>query len=352
MSVKKATIILIFLCLSFSSFLLGYLGIRYKIGVNPGSGQLLNRFNQTLNPVEKPKKVLSLTQNPIISFGLRGGATRYVQEDGRVFETDIAGSEPKVLSQSKFSNILGIIWSPNIDSLIYIINRNESNKFILLNLDSGLTKNFDYTVETMAFSPNGNKIVFVSNTENDSSIIIQNVDSSDLKKIANIRIKVSTLAWLDDETIYLRSSGKDASTSFLLTLDGQLTKLLEDKPSFEELWSENRKQLFFTYSASDSNNAGILDMATREESILNFETLANKCAWSSDNQHIYCSVPKDQSGKEDLYKIDAQTKEKRFLMALEPYISVEKIALYELGGYAVVQNLLDHKLYRIYLDNL
>ncbi len=350
MSDKKATIILIFLCLSFSSFLLGYLSIHYRIGASPTSGQLLNRFVQTSSSTEKPKKTLSLTQNPVISFGLRGDTIRYVGEDGRVFETDTNNSEPKILSQIKFSNILGIIWSRDLDGLIYIVNRNDGNKFVFLNLDSGLIKNFDYTVGAMAFSPKGDIIAYVSTVRDTGFIVVQNLKSSDSKNIASLRVKISALGWLDDNTIYFKSSDNDRYAFFLLTLDGHMTKILEDKPNLEELWSENGKQLLFTYTVSGDNKTRILDVVTKEESSLGLDTSINKCAWSSDNRHVFCSAPKDQSGKEDFYEIDTQTKEKRLILALEPYISVGKLAIYELGGYAVIQNMLDHRLYRISLD--
>src|SRR3989344_132653 len=254
---KHITVILIFVCLSFSSFLVGYFIINDR--GNIGSSQILSRFTSP-NPTEKTEKSLAITSEPVISFVLKGKVIRYVKRDGQVLELNPSNLITTPISKVAMPAILGTIWSPDADNLIYLANRSDGNRFVYLNLNTGVMKNLDHSIETLAFSPDSSRIVYLARMGNSGSVIIQYLDSSDFKRVADVRLKASSLSWLDDNTLYVRSLEGDRYTSFLLTFDGQLSKITQNKNSQEELPSGDGGKVLLSSSVGSRDAISVFDV--------------------------------------------------------------------------------------------
>ena len=352
--VKGIKITIIFILISLSSFWVGYLITNKNSTIDLTKSKILiDRFTGTPSATSKPKKTIAITLEPTISSVLNGKTIRYVASNGQILEIDIKNLTHKTISNNIFNNILGVLWSPNANNLIFLVNGGEGNKFLFLYPDKGVVKNLDHKIITLAFSPDGDKIAYIEKNGDSSSVIIQHLDSVDPQKIANIRIRATALNWIDNETLYLKSSSEDnIYSSFFINFSGGLAKALENKVNLEEIWSGDKQKFIFSSLINGSDNISIFNILNKTEMSLDIAANADKCTWSIDNKHVFCAIPKNQSGQEDLFVIDVNTKEKKLVTSLESYLIAEKLFVSEIDNYAIIQNSLDHKLYRVYLENL
>lgn len=348
---SRTIIIFSFIFLSLISFYIGY-RISNNSGLENGykARILIDRFNDLPKTTEKPKKIISIAPNIVISSTLNGNRIRYVTNKGQIYESDIKSLVQKPILDKSFFDIVGVMWSPDFNSAIYLFNRSDGNRFSYLNFEAGIIKNLDYNIDALGFSLDGLKVAYATKSGTEGIITVQHLESGDYKKIANTRLKVSALIWIADDMLYLKSSDSHGSSSFLLTLDGKLTKIIENKTEIKELWSKDHKNLLLA-AGNDSLTLSLFNLEKREFSDFDIKLDVEKCSWGIDNVTIFCAIPKNQSGQEELYLINTATKEKKILAELEPYITVEKLFVSEIDNYAVIQSALDHKLYRIQLDD-
>lgn len=344
------TIIFSFILLALMSF---YIGYHVTNNSEPSSYKariLTDRFNNSAKTTEEPNKTVNIATNIVISSTLNGNKIRYVTNKGQVYESDIKSLVQKPILDKSFFDIVGVMWSPDFNGALYLFNRADGNRFSYLNFEAGIIKNLDYNIDAIGFSLDGLKIAYATKLGAEGVITVQDLESGNYKKITNTRLKVSVLTWLDDDTLYLKSSDNHGSSSFLLTLDGKLTKILESKSGIEEIWSKDYKNLLVA-TGNDNPELSLFNLEKREFSNFDIKLDVKKCSWKIDNVNIFCAIPKNQSGQEELYIINTATKEKKVLVNLESYITVEKLFISEIDNYAIIQNALDHKLYRILLDH-
>lgn len=215
-------------------------------------GKMLDRFNATQKPQENNSGLVALTLEPAISFNLVEDKLRYAAKNGQVIEVDVNTQHQKIVSNDIILNIFKITWSPDSRYLVYEVSREFGNRFILLDLVTGVKTDLDPNIEYVAFSPDGTKVAYILREGEAGTVFIRYSGSFEIKRLAAVRMSSIKLTWPKEELLHLDSSSSDGSEIlFGLDLDGKLTKLdsskIEVKPEKErdEVLSalENNKKI-------------------------------------------------------------------------------------------------------------
>lgn len=206
---------------------MGYLAADkdFLIGEGAVQGKMLDRFSATQKPQENNSRLVALSLEPAISFDLVEDKLRYAAKNGQVIEVDTNTRHQKMVSNNIFLNIFKITWSPDSRYLVYEVSREFGNRFILLDLVTGVKTDLDPNIEYIAFSPDSSKIAYILREGEVGTVFLRYSGSSEIKRLAAVRMSSIKLTWPEEELLRLDSFSSDGSgILFDLDLDGKLTK--------------------------------------------------------------------------------------------------------------------------------
>ena len=139
---------------------------------------------------------------------------------------------------------------------------------------------------------------------------------------------------------------------FSISLEGSITKLLNEQVGLEVLWDQQGDSYLF--SVLGENGAYTLyyrSSRTGPIQQLPLATKASHCAWGADRKTIYCGVAQQDANSttlEGLYRLNTSTDTPELLLSNtegEFPMSIEYIFSAEAGKYLIILNAFDNRLY-------
>lgn len=285
-------------------------------------------------------KVSSVVKDAIEEpvFNEATGEIFYYNRDKQEFYKVDADGRRELLLEKKFYQVEKIIWSPKKDKAI--LEYPDGNKIFYdfkENKQATLGKNWS----DFSFSPSGNEIILKIDSENPENrwLAKANADGTGLKIIEPLGKNGDKVqaAWSPNNQIIAFSAtgdpmGFDRQEILFIGLNGEnFRSTIVEGRGFKGKWSpKGDKIIYNVWNADAGYRPTLWSVEAEGENIgknrieLELNTWADKCAFSSDNQTIYCAVPRDLpegaglmpeavESEDDFYKIDLVTGAKIFL---------------------------------------
>ncbi len=197
-----------------------------------------------------------------------------------------------------FKNLSGILWSPDKSKAIITLEAAGAKEYWLVNISTGEKTKFFPERRAFAFSPASDKIAynFLDHQKGINKIEVADVSGKNWQEVSKIRVQDAVVQWPQNGKLAVSSLSSASNPSPLILVDaagGELTEIIPDSFGLEFLWSPKGDKV--VYSSVDENGqgpmlkmAGVAGAGTKD---LKIATFAKKCAWSTDNSHIFCAVP-------------------------------------------------------------
>ena len=165
---------------------------------------------------------------------------------------------------------------------------------------SSISKNTPYVLKgdvlpanttVLALSPLADKIFRLA----DGSGYISQFDGTKTIKLFSTPLKDINVEWPTDSTLAITTKGNSALAGFLYfvnTKTGQFTKVLGGINGLATLTNKDATKILYTRSVGQTLSSSIFDVKTGTDQELAFNTMPEKCVWSSiKKDNLICAVP-------------------------------------------------------------
>jgi len=337
MNFKKLLIALIvLLVLVVGAFAAYNFFLKEEGGLASKTGQTENGYESSYpDSSSRPQaslKVKLISQGPVLGLTADGNKVKYYnKEKGGVFECNLDGSDLDRTSSVNLEGLLEVLWSPSKTKVITIFEKNHQLEKYYYDYTTGLAGEIDKNIRWVSWSQTEDKIAYqyYNSITEDNNISTANPDGTSWTNLMQTRMKDLIIEWPKSEIISLRTRASGLAQSLVYTIDqttNDLEKVIAETYGLTILWSPRGDKILF----SETNNQGtnlrlkVLNLDDNSINEVSLVTLTEKCAWSQDNQTIFCAVPKnipsrailpDDYWKEkivfsdDFWKIDLNTQQ-------------------------------------------
>lgn len=367
---NKTLLALIVLTFSMSGFLAIYISRNLSGGSSQRTAAILDKFESASPEPESdrsaaPGLLTKLSGQEVIApvSGTRSGTVVYYEKStGRVLEVGLDGKNENAISNSKLSDLIGTVWSPDRKSVVSLFASKSGPQYRYYNYNDKHTSALTGQVKAVAFSPDSKRIAYFIPGETDGGIFLSNPDGSDGKRILPTRIPDLDLYWPAPDFLYAISKNTATGTQGLYRIDvsGGFRTITEEQKGLEVLFSlEGNSFLISSFGPDEKLNLYYQDASSPVQIRLPLSTFSSKCAWSLNGKAITCGVPANSiSGLErsssaaipdDIFDLDLATGVKRsvYSSGRDGNLSVLNPFLSPLESHLIFINGFDQKLYSL-----
>lgn len=351
---NKSLLILIILSLSLAAFLVGYLVSQNDFSKQPanlGEGSILEKFdeNQPSNQVGAPGELIVLSKRAVLSPTLskeKDSVLYYDKNNGQVFEASPRDLNEKVISNKFLPNLIQTIWSPNKKEVVSVFYDNNGRRFKYYNYQTQRAIDLGTAIKSLAFSPDGSHISYFKALGADGAIYVSAPDGSSTRKIIDTRLSDLEIYWPSPEYISFKTAADGKDSIYLLSMTGNLTRLLDMDGQTDILWSPDGTRLLYSSKGSDGFVLSTKEIKSSEDKDLRVASSANKCAWGVSGTYVICSIPRSDNKGGDIYKIDLSGN-KELIASPQKDINTGQLILTGIEDYIMIVNNTDGKLYAL-----
>ncbi len=228
---------------------------------------------------------------------------------GRVYQAYSNSNTIDELSNTTIPRVYRTIWDKNADAFILQSLTDDSDAITTIyaglfpNISSSTTpfelRGSPLPASTVAVvaSPEGNKVLTLETTASNSSTVgyISQFDGSKKTLAFSTPLTQVNVEWPTDSTIALTTKGSSNAAGFLYFIDpktGLFNKILGNIRGLSTLTSKDANKVLFSTTLADGIKTSVYDIPSATTQDLIFNTLPEKCVWSSlQKTVIYCAVP-------------------------------------------------------------
>lgn len=264
--------------------------------------------------VERGKGVVATSTLPLFAqaSGAPSGAPYYSSssslarfvdtQNGNVYDVDLTNGTINRITNTLISRVGQTIW---IDSNRVILRAlNDAERITTFNAvitGSTTPKTLSGTfleedIPAIVASPDGSSIARLIPTTKGVDLVRSKPDGSNAKRLWSSSIRSWSLNWTRSKTIFITSRPSAGISGSMYAIDadtGEMSPYIVDIPGLSAHVNPKTNDVVYSASYSDRTvlfyRAASTTLATR----LPFQTLAEKCVWSTKNtKTLYCAVPR------------------------------------------------------------
>lgn len=281
---------------------------------------------QTIVP--EVSKVTQIVENRVLSFALKGNEIVYYDVDqGKFFRSLQDGKEAVPYSDSVFTNVSEVIWSPDKTQVILGFGNGDHYHF---NVGTGQSTKLMPAASRISWFADGAKIVYEwQENEGERQLIIADADGNNWEKIKDLGYAkvlagsspqlngpvamLQNYAYGTERSVYLVYKDGAAGVPIRLEGYGEKAKWSRDggRLLYEAVSAENYEQYLWVVDLTGTNNYN-----------LGIKSFIEKCVWNKTSEKLYCAVPSEPLGAQasvddesvdNFWEINTKTGEKRKL---------------------------------------
>ncbi len=281
-------------------------GLLLVLTLFAGYNFIFNRAEKNENGNEEPlitsprPEIKAISERFPLGVIIDGSKVKYYsQSDGRVYQSDLNGSNLNRISETVIAGLVEVLWSADKDEVITIFKEDGIFEKYYYNYKTNQAKKLDYNLRWIDWAPQADKIAYhYYNPHNQANnISIADPDGSNWENILDLRMNDLIVEWISDQMLGIRNKPSSAKMSAVYTLNirnKEFTKVINSSYGLSALWSPKGDKLIFSETDSQGQKARLkfADLGDGSIQQLNFFTLPEKCVWSQDNRTLFCAVPK------------------------------------------------------------
>lgn len=304
MSILKKIFIISAILFVILLLLWGVYNLSFK---KPAVVSPVNKTSDT-PPVNNQKstglKIYAISDEAVLSPVLTNDAgviKYYSQKTGQVYQTDFSGGNKTTIAQQELSGLKDVLWSPD---KLKVITKFE--------IPGGKVRfyYYDYTeskgvplkdnLDEVAWDNTSNKI-FYKYYEPKTKARTFNVadpDGSNWKKLVDINYRNISIASIPKTGLvsFWNTADSYSETIFesISLIGAERKTIFRGKFGADFLWNNDGTKVLVSHT--DAKGGAKMQLAVMnynggEYKNLETPTFVSKCAWSKDNQTIYCALP-------------------------------------------------------------
>lgn len=354
---KKITTLVLLAVGGLAAFLAGYLASRHPAIENRQAtldNSLISRFEETAEKHAPPSGLFLVSKDKAAFPKLSANGREilyYNPESGdirSVSASNLLGGSATIAKIHPGAN--QISWGQNKTLMASYIN--GSTYYDLIN--SGFSKKLDNKIKNPVFSRAGDKVAYVWFDEGagTGSVGVANPTFENFKSVMPTRFGNWQLGWLNAKTLYIikikpATLENPLATLFTLNVETKaLEKILDSKNNLEMVPAADGKKLLYSYTDSYSGETNLYttELANNQETPLNIPGKASSCAWSVDNNTIYCARA------DSFFAVDTSLPDQSPRKLTKPgqggnFASINNLILTSSEDYLIFVNTRDERLY-------
>lgn len=306
-----------------------------------------NSSTNTSSPKkDSQEKLTVLTEEAVISpVILSDGVTiqYYGEDNGNVFQIDLAGNNKKTISTTTLPGLEKIIWSPSKKKVLSRSTREGKAIFAYYDFEKNRGGQLATDIKNVNFQ-NENKIIYTFQAPSGkASLNVADFDGKNWKKLIDLdffgqKIEPVPQTGLISFVNYPNANYESKLYTTPL-IGGEQKLLLSGKFGVDLVWNSNGSNILLSSVDKPGGNQitlGLFNFKKNEYKDLKIPTFVQKCAWSKDNKTIFYalpgSIPKNTILPNDylndtlntvdtFWKVDLESGEKERLIELEEIIT-------------------------------
>lgn len=255
---------------------------------------------KTITETEKPV-LIQISREPMAGFAvLKNNRVRFAEKaTGHIFETDLISGEIKIISNTTIPKILEAKFNSDGSKALLKYLEDENMRSVSAEFQASSTKGvlLPGPILSWGYYPETSDIFYYLKTKESPegfSIIKATHKNANQKEIFSTPFGDYNAFWPKPEILGLTTKPSGLAFGFSYIFNpktGGFSKILGDILGLETKWDKNNER--FLYSNNDLN-LFLYEKKVDKNSMLNFKTLAKKCAFSkTDNTLIFCAKPKE-----------------------------------------------------------
>lgn len=242
--------------------------------------------------------LVQLTDYSVISPSLneKGDAIIFYKKDGGdLMKLSFDGAGEEKLSHITIVGLTEALWSPKRDRAAVFYLDGETLKGFL-HIGTSSVAVLPQNVKSFSWSPNGSQFAYATRKDAALDLIIADASGKNAKTIFSTPVLDSHIWWITTDSIAFQTAPSGFADGFVFLYSrgsGKFTKILGPLRGLSANWSSDGKRVLVSSAVSGGNTAlNIYDAAGKQIFTTGLATIAQKCAWAS-NDRIYCASPKE-----------------------------------------------------------
>jgi dipeptidyl aminopeptidase/acylaminoacyl peptidase len=220
-------------------------------------------------------------------------------------EADFSGTLVRALAEHELQNVFRVSWAPtSTAAILEYMDEFSERQIALFDVASGTTTPLHPNVRSIAWSPDGSALIYHwrDDLSGANAIFRSAPDTSNRSQLMPIQLPAVNIFWPAPDTIIIAQKPTPAIPSLVLVRDirtGATNSLGEDKFGVSILPSPDGKKLLVSSTRDAEGSALVTEVYNLEGTLLAalpFATLAEKCAWGSDSETLFCAIPASLAG--------------------------------------------------------
>jgi hypothetical protein len=332
-------------------------GVKRIVEIDAETGLPITKKIEEIKPVTDESPIVykvspiavgaetQITSLPIenvqdITLNSDGSNLLYYQKDtGKFYKISPDGKIKTLLTDDIYPEVKKIYWSSIKNRVILSF---PDNSKILYDFNQKKQFSLPKYWDDFSFSPQGESIAFKTTSDNPEKrwLSIANPDGTGFKAIEPMgendhKVEVN---WSPNQQVialYAESIGLDKQEVYFIGQQRENFKsMIVEGQDFKSKWSPNGDRLLYSvYNDAANNNPTLWIADAQGEDIgknrisIGLQTWADKCIFSSDNETVYCAVPRNlpagsgfypelaNKSPSDFYKVNVKTGQ-NYLLAI------------------------------------
>lgn len=261
-------------------------------------------INQNDSSKKELTKIAAISDEAVLSPVLSPDGLSikyYSQKTGRVYHTDLDGTNKKTISDKDLIGLSSVLWSPDKTKVITkFTSSNGGVQFYYYNYSTNTSSSLKRNLDEVSWDSTGNKIFYkyYNSETRERTLNIADPDGNNWKKLTDLSYKNVIIAPVPQSgTVSFwnkADSFSETNMESMSIIGGDKKTIYRGAFGADYLWNNSGTNILVNHTDKKGGSkmqVALLNFNGGEYANLGIPTFISKCVWSKDNKTIYYSIP-------------------------------------------------------------